>query len=121
MLTVYNLFGVSEFTARLPSALAGVATVVLTYHLGRLLFDRRGGLIAGCFLACAMNFAILARWATPDSLLIACITASLTCFVAGVASRRGGHFSGIIYGQTRYYPPIVDVGLPPLACVGMYV
>ena len=121
MLAVYNLFGVSEFTARLPSALAGVGTVVLTYHLGRLLFDRRSGLIAGCFLACAMNFAILARWATPDSLLILCITASLTCFVAGVASRRGGHFSGTICGQTRYCPPIVDAGLPVLACVGMYV
>jgi 4-amino-4-deoxy-L-arabinose transferase-like glycosyltransferase len=121
MLAVYNLFGVSEFTARLPSALAGVGTVVLTYHLGRLLLDRRSGLIASCFLICALYFAILARWATPDSLLILCVTASLACFVAGVAARRGGHFSGCVLGQSQYCRPIVDVGLPTIACVGMYV
>src|SRR5450432_3795221 len=55
MLAVYNVLGVNEFAARLPSALAGVGTVVLTYHLGRLLLDRRSGLIAACLLACAMN------------------------------------------------------------------
>jgi 4-amino-4-deoxy-L-arabinose transferase-like glycosyltransferase len=121
MLAVYNVFGVSEFAARLPSALAGVGTVVLTYHLGRLLLDRRSGLFAACLLACAMNFAVLARWATPDSLLIFCITGSLTCFVAGVASRRGGHFSGATMSLPDRGWPIVDVGLPPLACVGIYI
>jgi 4-amino-4-deoxy-L-arabinose transferase-like glycosyltransferase len=120
MLAVYNAFGVSELTARLPSALAGVGTVVLTYHLGRMLVNRRSGLFAACLLACALNFAILARTATPDSLLILSITASLTCFVAGVAARRGGHFSGSILGQNRYCPPIVDAGLPALSCFGIY-
>ncbi|HEY4232951.1 MAG TPA: glycosyltransferase family 39 protein [Lacipirellulaceae bacterium] len=121
MLAVYNVLGVSELTARLPSALAGVGTVVLTYHLGRMLFNRRSGLIASCLLACALNFAVLARAATPDSLLILCITASLASFVAGVATRHGGHFSGCVLGQTRYCSPITEVGLPALACVGMYV
>jgi 4-amino-4-deoxy-L-arabinose transferase-like glycosyltransferase len=121
MLAVYNVIGVSEFAARLPSALAGIGTVALTYHLGRLLLDRRSGLIAACLLACAMNFAVLARWATPDSLLILSITASLTCFVTGVASRRGGHFSGEVLGQSRYCRPVLEVGLPATACVGMYV
>jgi 4-amino-4-deoxy-L-arabinose transferase-like glycosyltransferase len=121
LLAVYNVLGVSEFTARLPSALAGVGTVVLTYHLGRMLFNRRSGFIASCLLACALNFAVLARAATPDSLLILCITASLASFVAGVAARRGGHFSGALAGQSSNCKPIADVGLPALACVGMYV
>src|SRR5947209_974589 len=34
----YVAFGVGEFAARLPSALAGTATVLLTYELGRRLF-----------------------------------------------------------------------------------
>src|SRR6516164_2523258 len=34
----YKLFGVNEFAARLPSALAALATVLLTYEFGRLLF-----------------------------------------------------------------------------------
>jgi 4-amino-4-deoxy-L-arabinose transferase-like glycosyltransferase len=121
MLAVYNVFGVSELTARLPSALAGVGTVVLTYHLGRLLFNKRSSFIASCLLACALNFAVLARAATPDSLLIFCITASLTSFVAGVAARRGGHFSGATAGQVRNCTPITEVKLPALTCLGMYV
>jgi 4-amino-4-deoxy-L-arabinose transferase-like glycosyltransferase len=121
MLAVYNVLGVSELTARLPSALAGVGTVVLTYHLGRMLFNRRSGLIASCLLACALNFAVLARAATPDSLLIFCITASLTSFVAGVAARRGDHFSGALGSRNEKLLPISEVGLPLLACVGMYV
>jgi 4-amino-4-deoxy-L-arabinose transferase-like glycosyltransferase len=121
MLAVYNLFGVSELTARLPSAIAGIGTVVLTYHLSRMLFDRRSGLIASCLLSCALYFAVMARWATPDSLLILCITASLTSFVAGVAAWRGGSFSGSAADQTGNITPITDLQLPAITYVGMYV
>jgi len=40
------LFGVSEFAVRLPSALAAVGTLILTYRFGRQLFNRRVGLFA---------------------------------------------------------------------------
>ncbi|HEX5470314.1 MAG TPA: glycosyltransferase family 39 protein, partial [Lacipirellulaceae bacterium] len=80
MIAVYQLFGVSEMSARLPSALAGIGTIVLTFHLGRMMFDRRTGLMASCLAASALMFAVLARGATPDSLLIFCITASITSF-----------------------------------------
>jgi 4-amino-4-deoxy-L-arabinose transferase-like glycosyltransferase len=120
MLAAYDVFGTGELPARLPSALAGVGTVVLTFHLGRRLFNRRSGIVAACLLAAALNFAALARAATPDSLLILCITASLTAFVAGAAARRGGHFSGTILEQHRYCAPIVDAGLPIAPCIAMY-
>ncbi len=119
MIAAYSLLGVSELAARIPSALAGVGSVVLTYQLGRLMFDTRTGLLASCLFASAINFAILARAATPDSLLIVCMTASLTSFVAGVATRRGGHFSGT--DRTLEPSPVQVHGLPVLACVGMYV
>src|SRR5436853_4291671 len=51
MLAVYNVIGVSEFSDRLPSALAGIGSVVLTFHLGRLLFNARSGLLASCVFA----------------------------------------------------------------------
>src|SRR3954465_11360591 len=59
MLAVYNLLGVSEFAARLPSALAGMGTVILTFHLGRLMFDRRTGLLAGCLACSALYLCLL--------------------------------------------------------------
>ncbi|HVT27113.1 MAG TPA: glycosyltransferase family 39 protein [Lacipirellulaceae bacterium] len=120
MIAVYHFLGVTEMAARLPSALAGIGTIVLTFHLGRLMFDRRTGLVASCLASSALMFAVLARGATPDSLLIVCITASITSFVAGVAKRRGGHFSGTLDGRGTP-TPVQAHGLPVLACVGMYV
>jgi len=98
MLAVYHVIGVSEFSDRLPSALAGIGSVVLTFHLGRLMFNARSGLLASCVFASALMFAVLARGATPDSLLIFCITASMTSFVAGVAARRGGNLTASLTG-----------------------
>lgn len=121
MLAVFNAIGVSELAIRLPSALAGVGTVILTFHLGRLLFDRRTGLIASCLLTSALMFAVLARAATPDSLLIFWITASLTCYVAGVAARRGGHFSGDRLDVHTTAVPICEHGLPAAAWISMYM
>lgn len=47
---VTALFGRSEFWLRLPSALAGTATIYLVYRLGRRMFNRRVGVIAAAFL-----------------------------------------------------------------------
>src|SRR5262245_21200919 len=120
MLAAFNLFGVSELTARLPSALAGVGSIVFVFHLGRLMFDRRTGLIASCLAASSLYFCLLARASTPDSLLIFCITASLTAFVAGVAARRGGTFNGVESGDVSQRVAVIEHGLPDIALVGMY-
>ena len=94
MIASYTMLGVSEFAARTPSAICGIAVVVMCYHLGRLLFDRTTGLMAGFLLLSALMFAVLARAATPDGVLMVCTTGALLSFVAGVASQRGGNFSG---------------------------
>ncbi len=120
MLAAFNVLGVNELAIRLPSALAGIGTVVLTFHLGRLLFDRRTGLVASGLLTSALMFAVLARAATPDSLLIVWITASLTSFVAGVAARRGGHFGGDSANSRGTVVPICEHGLPTTAWLLMY-
>ena len=40
-----NLFGVSEFSARLPNALCGIITLVYLYHIGQKLHGHRFGLL----------------------------------------------------------------------------
>ena len=118
MIAAYHLLGVTELAARLPSALAGIGTIVLTFHLGRLLVDSRTGLLASCLTVSALMFSVLARGATPDSLLILCVTVSLWSFVAGVASRRGGHFCG--RSDSPNPTSIHKTGLPPSAWLGVY-
>src|SRR5947209_10649369 len=55
-MTAYRAFGVNEFAARLPSALAALLTILVTYELGRRAFDAATGLLAGLVLASAPLF-----------------------------------------------------------------
>lgn len=68
----YQVFGVNEFAARLPSALAAILTLLLTYELGRRMFDAGTGLLAGLVLASAGMFCAAGHFANPDALLNAC-------------------------------------------------
>lgn len=83
MLLAYHVFGPSEFSARLPSALCGIGTALLTFHLGRRLFNDRVGLWAGLLVSSSLWFVVASRAATPDGLLIFFSTLSLWLYVRG--------------------------------------
>ena len=58
----FKLFGISTFVARLPFALMGLGTILLTYHFGRDLFnDRRVGAAAAVLLTFSVPFLLLAK------------------------------------------------------------
>src|SRR5205085_1656030 len=67
----YRRFGVNEFAARLPSCVSALAVILLTYALGRRMFDPLTGLMAGVILASSIQLCLLAHAATPDMLLLA--------------------------------------------------
>ncbi|TWT90875.1 Undecaprenyl phosphate-alpha-4-amino-4-deoxy-L-arabinose arabinosyl transferase [Pseudobythopirellula maris] len=115
MMASYAMFGVSEFSARLPSALCGIGAALLCYHLGRLLFDRTIGLLAAALLSSALMFAVASRAATPDALLITCVTAALYLFAKGVARLRGGDLNDTSRGS------LSDQKMPLGVAAAMYV
>ena len=84
----YLGFGVNEFAARFPSALAALVTVLLAYELARSMFRRTTGLLAGVIVATTPMLCGAARFANPDSLLNCCTVLTLTVFWLGVI-RRG--------------------------------
>ena len=85
--TSYAAFGVGEWSARLPSALAGWLTVLLTYELARRMFGRPTGVLAGLVLASAVEFCVLAHAATPDATLL--LFTVLTYFAFWVGHENG--------------------------------
>jgi 4-amino-4-deoxy-L-arabinose transferase-like glycosyltransferase len=89
MRVAYALFGVSELSARLWSAIAGVGSVLLTYELGRRMFDPLTGLLAGLVLATSFMFCISSHAATPDALLIFFTIASFLVFWWGYTGGSG--------------------------------
>ncbi|MCI0704159.1 MAG: glycosyltransferase family 39 protein [Planctomycetia bacterium] len=76
----FCVFGVSEWSARLPSVLAAWLTVLLTYELARRMFGRATGLLAGIVLVSAIEFCVLARAATPDAVLLLFTTLTFYLF-----------------------------------------
>ena len=68
----YLTLGIDEFSARLPSALAALLTVLLTYALGRRCFDPGTALLGAVVLASSLLFSGSAHFANPDALLNAC-------------------------------------------------
>jgi 4-amino-4-deoxy-L-arabinose transferase-like glycosyltransferase len=62
----YTVFGVSEFSARLPIALAGLGGALVTCGIGRLLFDDRSGVLAGLALIASVGYFVFSRQLLPD-------------------------------------------------------
>lgn len=81
----YELFGCNEFAARCGSALAGLATVLVTYAIGRRLFSARVGFWGGVILGVCLQFSLIARAATPDAWLTLFCTLGTVMFARGVA------------------------------------
>jgi 4-amino-4-deoxy-L-arabinose transferase-like glycosyltransferase len=72
---------VTEEAARLPSALAGVACVVLTLRLGRLLLPSRSPLLGALLLLTSWDFAHLSRRVQLDVVLTLFELLALYAFV----------------------------------------
>jgi len=90
MIAAFHVLGVTEFAARFLPAVFGVATCLLTYHVGRRLFNPRVGLIAGIALSTCVMFSVVARAATPDVYLTFFSTLALYIFaVTGFARHQG--------------------------------
>jgi 4-amino-4-deoxy-L-arabinose transferase-like glycosyltransferase len=51
LMASFKLFGVSEFSSRLPSAIFGILSIPLIFIIGRGLFNERVGLLSALFLA----------------------------------------------------------------------
>ncbi len=76
----YKIFGISEFSARLPSTLAAIGTVMITYLWGKRLKDRKNGFWAGVMLMVSPLFFFVSRLCITDMLLTFFVSASLYLF-----------------------------------------
>ena len=76
----YQLFGVSEWTARLPSLLSALGCVFLIYRFSRVYWGRWVALWSALILVTSVEFFILARTVIFDMPLTFCETVALLAF-----------------------------------------
>src|SRR5688572_21932494 len=88
IMSAYSVLGVSEFSARLPSALCAVGSTLCTWFIGRRLFGPQAGVWAAIALATSLMFGVAGRAATPDSVLIFCTTLATAIYVGGTFRPR---------------------------------
>lgn len=77
LVPLVKFFGMNAWTVRLPSALAGILAVYVTYLIGKKLYSDRTGLWAALFLAISPWHLVLSRPAFEANV-------SLTLILAGV-------------------------------------
>ena len=67
--TSYRLFGVSDWSTRLPLMLGVLAFLLATYRLGRFAYGEMGGLYSAIVLATSIGPYIFTRFLIPDVLV----------------------------------------------------
>ncbi|NVN92390.1 MAG: glycosyltransferase family 39 protein [Desulfuromonadales bacterium] len=93
------LFGETAFSARFFGALWGVLGVLLTYLLGRRLFDRQKGRLSAIVLGTSLGFVVQARVNITDTTLSFFLCAALGSFL--IASRPDQSRKSLYY--TLFY------------------
>jgi len=76
----YRLFGVHDWVARIPVALAAVLLCWLTTRYGRWAFGRRAGFYAGLSLATCAGLFLFTRILIPDVMLTLAVCMGFWCF-----------------------------------------
>lgn len=82
----FKLGGLSEATARFPSALAALGTMLLVWFLARRMFGDFAGLYAGIIFATSPLVVIFAREVIFDMTLTFFVAAAMLCYWLGEAS-----------------------------------
>lgn len=97
------ILGLNELAVRLPSALAGIATIILVYLLLLRLFqDKRLALLGAFFLAISPWHIFFSRGAWQTNLATFCMTAGVYFFVAGLKKGKLLPFSVLAFLASLY-------------------
>jgi hypothetical protein len=81
MAVSYMIFGVHDWAARLPQAIAAILLCWLTARFGQWAFGRLAGMYAGLCLATSIGLFLFTRVLIPDDELTLAITAGLFSLV----------------------------------------
>src|SRR5205085_2768485 len=85
----FKIFGINSVAARLPIALAAMASVALTFLIGEKLKDYWRGFFAGLIYLCTCGTSLLGRVIMPEPVFSAFIAGAIFCGICGYQRRRG--------------------------------
>jgi 4-amino-4-deoxy-L-arabinose transferase-like glycosyltransferase len=84
----YSLFGISDWSTRLPLMLGVLAVLLATYKLGRYAYGEAGGRFAGVVLATSVGPYVFTRFLIPDVLVGLWLTLGYYFFLRSLEEER---------------------------------
>jgi 4-amino-4-deoxy-L-arabinose transferase-like glycosyltransferase len=113
--SVYHWLGVSEFSARLPSALAAIVTVMAVFVAGCKALGARFGLLAGLMLAVSGLMVAIGRMSVTDMTLCAFLTlTNLSLMSVSFGRPKAWLWAGVFSGLAILTKGPVGLALPGL-------
>lgn len=114
---LFRVFGVSPELPRLFVLVCGALTVVATYWLGKIWFNRVAGVVAAMFMTTAATHIFVnshIAWTSATTPLYT--TLALIAFATAIRARSRGTWllAGVLYGLALQTHPAVIMLAPPL-------
>jgi len=89
-------FGIADTIARIVPAMLGVSTVILTYFIGKELYDRKVAMVAGILMTIIPYHIIVSRQVLLDVPLSFFFTLTLFFMIRYVKDYKGSHWLYLI-------------------------
>lgn len=86
--TSYEIFGISDWSTRLPLMLGVLALVLATYRLGRYAYGEAGGMYAGVALVTSLGLFIFTRFLIPEVLVALWLTLGYHFFLQALEQEQ---------------------------------
>lgn len=116
-----KIFGITEFAARLPSALFGFFTLFLVYKFGKRMFNKTSAFIAALVMVTTTQYLYYARAAMMDVSVTFFITLAIYYYYKTFSEKgklRNWLWIGLAIGLGGMIKSIV--GLLPILVIGTY-
>ncbi|MBI2066361.1 glycosyltransferase family 39 protein [Candidatus Woesebacteria bacterium] len=112
------IFGLSAFSVRLPSILAGIITVIVSYLLVKKLFNEKAALLSSFLVAIEPWSLFLSRGAFEANLALSFIVSGIYLFILGLEKYKYLPISALLlglsvwtYNSARIFVPLFLVVL----------
>ena len=115
----YEVFGESEWSARLWPALTGFAGILLAWYTGRRLWGQREGLLAAAILASTLLYSVMGRVITLDMGLSFFLQLAWSAFIFAqtAAPRPARHWMWLAYAALAL--AVLSKGIVALVLTGL--
>ncbi len=98
MAASFRLFGVHDWSARIPIVLSGVLLAWLVFRIGRWAFNERAALYASLATSCSIGIFLFTRILIPDITLVLAITLAMWSLLRALdeAEPRAGLWAAVL-------------------------